>query len=61
MSDDEMTSFLILKYGSLGEAMLAWLMDESSLYTPEENDFLERYTADQFPNLTLIHSGEVDN
>ena len=60
MTDDKIKSFLILKYGTIGEALMLWLIDPSITFTAEEDAFLAKYSKAQFPNLELITYKKVD-
>ena len=60
MTDDKIKSFLILKYGTMGEALMLWLIDPTIKFSPNEEEFLKKYVKTQFPNLDLITHKKVD-
>lgn len=55
MDDDQLKTFLVLKYKTLDMAMLTWLTSPLD-FSKAENEFLEKYVKIKFPNLNLIDS-----
>jgi len=53
--DQQLETFLVLKYKTLDMAMLTWLTSPLD-FSKEENEFLEKYVRSRFPNLNLIGS-----
>jgi len=56
MNNDQLKTFLLIKYDSIDLALMHWLTNPKK-FTDEEDEYLEQYSKHKFPNLNLIGSG----
>jgi len=55
MTDDEILTFLVLKYGSLEQAFHKW-MSCTATFNDDEDKYLDEHAKQRYPNLKLIRN-----
>lgn len=52
---DGIITYLVLKYGSMDQAFIAWMVNHYDIFSPEEHDVILAYEQEKYPNLKLVH------
>ena len=59
MTNNQIITFLTLKYGTMNAAFGAWTRDPYK-FTDEEDKFMTAWWHDKFPNLNLVNVGKTE-